>query len=172
MRALTRYTFDRATGMAATGDAFGAAAAQQSLRDRFGAASGATAAENQALLFGMGTARIVAGDAPAGLADYENLKSQNAGFRLKNGVTVRQSLADAYYRAGLEQLRQGGEAALMRAISYFDRAEANGTGKEVDTHHGKAVAYKLLKQPDPMALELGAVLKLDPEYFKKINTGS
>ena len=172
IHAASRYAYGLATGWAATGNAPAAVNAMHRVQDRFGPASGADAAENQAFQYGMGTFQVLAGNTPAGLAEYENLKSQNAGYRLKNGVTLGQVLSHAYYQAGLEQLSKGGEAALKGAIADFDRAEANGTGKEVDTHHGKALAYKRLNQPDKMAQELGAVLQRDPGYYKKINTGS
>jgi tetratricopeptide (TPR) repeat protein len=172
MRAMSRYELDLAAGLASAGQPFAAEAALEDVQERFGPASGANDAENQALLFAMGVIHMQAGNASAGLADHESLKSHNAGYRLKDGVTLKQVLSDAYYQAGLEQLHHRGDAALQQAVAYFDRAEANGTGKEVDTHHGKAIAYKRMKQPDKMALELGAVLKLNPEYFKKINTGS
>lgn len=170
--AASRYAYDIAIGMAAAGKAAAAATVLQNVRDRLGPASGANAAENQAFLFALGTFQVLAGNAPAGVADYETLKSQNAGFHLANGVTIRQVLSNTGYQLGLQELGKGGEAALKQAVGFFDLADANGTGKEVDAHHGKAVAYKGMNQDRNFIKELAAILQADPAYYKKINTGT
>jgi len=170
--AATRYAYDIALGMAAAGKAAAAAAVLQDVRDRLGPASGANAAENEASLFALGTFQVWAGNAPAGLADYDALKSQDAGFHLASGVTIRQALSDASYQLGLQDLSKGGDAALQKAIADFDVAEANGTAKDADVHHGKAVAYKRMNEDQNLVKELAAILQADPDYYKKINTGT
>jgi tetratricopeptide (TPR) repeat protein len=170
--AITRYVYNLAVGHAGIGRPGQALAMMRSTRERIGAGTGADAAENQALLFGMGVFQTQTGNSPAGLSEFEALKAANERYRLKNGLTLQQVLANAYYQAGTEQLSRGGQGALQQALMNFENAERYGTGKETDTHHGKALAYKQLNQQDKMAEELALILKLDREYYKRINTGS
>jgi hypothetical protein len=168
----SRYSYDLAVSEAAAGKPNAAAGMVEDLRDRFGLNGGATAAENQTFLYGFGTLELQAGNTAAGLAAYDGLKNQNPEFRLANGVTLRQVLANTYYRVGLDELSKGGAGASERAIAAFDDAEQYGSSKDADTHHGKALAYKQLDERDRMAVELALVLQADSSYYKRINTGS
>lgn len=170
--AASRYVYDVSIGTALSHKAGEAVQALSRLRDRFGAASGADAAENQALHYGLGTFQLMAGNDAAGLAELEGLKGAAPNFALKNGVTLAQVLSNAYYRAGLEMLSKGTPEALGQAVAAFDNAEKVGSGKETDTHHGKALAYKQLGQTDKFGQEMAAIRQLDSQVYNRINTGS
>jgi tetratricopeptide (TPR) repeat protein len=167
--AASRYGYDVAIGAAATGSAAESASAVQTLRDNFGVFSSATAAEDQAFQFGMGWLESLAGNTAAALSELEGLKRQNPAYILRNGVTLQQVLSDLHYQAGLDLLGKGNQDSLRQALVELEIAERYGSGKEVDVHHGKALVYKRLDQPDKMAQELASILALDPGYYKRIS---
>ncbi len=170
--AASRYVYDVSIGTALSKKAGEAVQAMGALRDRFGAASGADAAENHAMQYGMGSFQLLAGNAAAGLAELERLNGIAPNFALKNGVTLAQVLSNAYYQSGLEQLSKGAPESLAQALTAFDNSEKYGSGKDMDTHHGKALAYKQLNQTGKFTQEMAAIYQLDPQYYKKINTGT
>lgn len=167
--AASRYGYNLTIGAAATGSAAESVSALQALRDNFGVSSGATAAENQAFQYAMGWFQALAGNTGAALAELEALQRQNASYALKKGVTLQQVLADVHYQAGLERLSKKSPDSLQESLAEFETAERYGSGNEVDVHHGKALVYKQLNQPDKMAQELAVVLALDPDYYKRIS---
>ncbi len=170
--AATRYGYDAAIGTALSGKPADAAATIAFLRDRFGAASGADEAENQGLGYGMGAFQLLAGNSAAGLSEFDALIAKNPAYKLKNGVALIQILSQAFYQAGRDQLSKGTPGSMEQAIASFENAEKVGGGNQTDTHHGKAMAYKQLRQLDKMAVEMATINKIDPDYYKKINTGA
>ena len=170
--AASRFVYNTAIGTALSGKAGDAVQAMSALRGRFGAAGGADAAENQAMQYGMGAFQLLAGNTAAGLAELESLKGTAPSYALKNGVTLAQVLSNTYFKQGLDLLAKGSPESLAQAVTAFENAETNGAGKDADTHHGKALAYKQLKQTDKFEQEMAAILRLDPQYYKKINAGT
>lgn len=171
MHAASRYALDASIGMALSGKAPGAVATLSLLRERFGTESGADEAENQSLLYGMGSSQLLAGNPASGLSELETLNGKNPSYRLKNGIAIGQVLSSTYYRSGFEQLTKGTPGSLEQAIASFDNAERIGGGNLADTHHGKALAFKQLRQLDKMAFEMATIQKIDPDYYRKINIG-
>lgn len=172
IHAATRYGYDVSIGTALSGKARDAVATMTYLRNRFGVASGADDAENQALVYGMGSFELLAGNSAGGLSELDGLIAKYPAFKLKNGLTLIQILSNAFYQAGLEQLSKGTPGSMEQAIASFEDAEKVGGANLTDTHHGKAMAYKQLRQLDKMAVEMATIQKIDPDYYKKINTGA
>ncbi len=171
VRGATRWSYDLAVTLAAEGKGADALALMQDVRTRFGAASGANPAENQALQYGVAYFTGLTTGPSAAAAEYDKLSGQNAAYKLANGVTLKQVLSNAYYRAGLDALGLKTKEGNEQAVTAFNEAQEYGTGTDVDQMHGRALAYKNLGQADKMLVELARIEQTDPGYYKSINTG-
>jgi hypothetical protein len=172
LHAAARYGYNVAAGMSLAGNTSGAAETLTKLQERLGVAAGANPEENRALRFATGALSGIAGDPGSGIASLEELRKQDAGYKLRNGTKVDQVLAWSYYQAGLGFLAAETPDSARQALGAFEQAERYGSGKEADVVHGKALAYRQMGQTDKMNEELAKLEKLDPDYYRKITSGS
>jgi hypothetical protein len=136
----------------------------------FGVASAASPAENDAAVYAEGAYTYSATGPLGGMTVWEDLYETSPNFKLANGLSLKTILSDAYYASALELLAQKSPNTASWALTLLDKAGALGNDADVNLHHARAVAYKILGDQAKVVESMNIVKILDAERFAAINT--
>ena len=166
----SRLVYNHSTLLHARGKSPEAAASIENLIQTFGTDSGATARENQQLLYAAGIYRSENLGVLAGLADLEAVYKSQPDFVLNNGVALKEILADVYYEGAKDQIQKGNPFSLRLALKMLDKASVLGDDADVNLHHARAVAYNKQGDQEKFLQTMEIVKVLDPARYDAINT--
>lgn len=167
-RAATRTYLDYSTVTHAGGDNAGALEMLSTMIDAIGYGNGETIRENLMAHFAHGVYLADVGDVDSALTHYGVVVDESPGFQLSTGVDVKQVLAAAYYRAGVNALAYGGDKdSAQKALEDFQQAQGYGNDT-VQVRHGMALAYSILERQQELNDELLAIQNMDQDYYNQI----
>ena len=167
-RTATRYVYNVSTLPHANGKPDMAASIISTLEGAIGAGMGSGGDENDMIAFATGVYRFDNADTIGAIESFEALHGKNSGFSLRSGVSVRDALANSFYRAGREQLQTGGKSGGELALEMFDKAGELGDSNSIDILHGRAAAYAISGNAEAAREETEKIKGMNPEYYEKI----
>ena len=160
--------YNGSTVQYAAGNASGAMSMVSAVTTDFGNKPSGDATQNSHITYASGTYKLSTGDSDGALFDLDSLINENQDYKLKNGTTAKQVLANAYFQAALDSLAKGKDGAdkALDMISAMVKLE----GKEsVEARHARAKAYELKGDQEGMKKEMEAIKAMDSNYHSKMS---